>query len=54
MCEECVDPATCGIRFLMKDTRDAIASVLDRESLAALVERVDKAKRGGGDPMFYI
>lgn len=39
-CEECRDEATCGIRSVMKDARDAMASVLDQATLADVLNRV--------------
>ena len=33
-CEECVDEATCGIRLVMKEVRDATAQILDNVTLA--------------------
>lgn len=38
-CEECADEATCGIRAVMKDVRDAIASILDKTTLEDMVQR---------------
>lgn len=38
-CEECQDEATCGIRAVMQDVRDATAEVLDQESLADVLRR---------------
>ena len=43
-CGECDNEATCGIRLVMKDVRDAIAGILDRTSLADALERVDHAE----------
>ena len=40
-CEECKDEATCGVRVIMKEVRDAIANVLDKTSLADIVNRVE-------------
>jgi Rrf2 family protein len=39
-CEECRDESTCGIRSIMKDARDAMASVLDQATLADVLNRV--------------
>ena len=39
-CEECLDEATCGVRLVMKDVRDAIAEVLDHTSLADVLHRI--------------
>ena len=36
-CTECKDEETCRIRSVMKEARDALASVLDRRSLADMM-----------------
>jgi DNA-binding IscR family transcriptional regulator len=38
-CRECTDEATCGIRSVMKEVRDSIADILDRTTVADLVQR---------------
>lgn len=38
-CRECTDEASCGIRSVMKEVRDAIAEILGGTSLADLVQR---------------
>lgn len=38
-CRECTDEATCGIRSVMKEVRDSIAEILDRTTVADLVQR---------------
>jgi len=40
-CDECRDETVCGIRVVMKDVRDAMANILDKTSLADVLERVD-------------
>jgi len=42
-CEECRDEKTCGIRLVMQEVRDAMANILDKTSLADLLERVKHA-----------
>ena len=37
-CEECKDEATCGIRAVMQNVRDATSQILDHESLANLLK----------------
>lgn len=37
-CSDCRDPEHCAVRALMRETREALSSVLDRRSLAALSE----------------
>jgi Rrf2 family protein len=38
-CDECQDEATCGIRSVMQDVREATARILEQESLADLLRR---------------
>lgn len=40
----CPDEATCGLRMVMNDVRDAIIGILDYTSLADVIERVEKAR----------
>lgn len=56
MCEECKDPATCSIRHVMIDVRDAMASILDRTSLLDLLRREEELLQDGNraDQMYYI
>jgi Rrf2 family protein len=44
-CEECGDPACCGIRLVMNDVKRAIDSVLESTTLADMVERSDIARQ---------
>jgi len=45
-CPECGDEASCGIRLVMKDVRDAVAEILDHTTLKEVLERSsDAAKR---------
>jgi Rrf2 family protein len=37
-CPDCPDEATCRIRIVMKEVREAISRVVDRKTLAALIE----------------
>jgi Rrf2 family protein len=58
-CDECVDASVCGTRLVMREVRDAIASILDRTTLAQVCRRVDEARasRADGDDaslMYYI
>jgi len=41
-CDECVDDRLCGTRLVMREVRDAMASILDRTTLADVCARVDK------------
>jgi len=43
-CETCKDEATCGVRIVMKEVRDAIATVLDGMSLMDALRDVHRAK----------
>ena len=43
-CEECSDEATCGVRIVMKETRDAIAGILDNVTLADVLKKVKDVK----------
>jgi len=44
-CEECRDEATCGIRIVMRQVRDATARILDGTSLADVLGRVERAAK---------
>lgn len=43
-CPECLDERNCGIRLVMKEVRDAISNILDKTSLADMLEREEKAR----------
>jgi Rrf2 family protein len=40
----CPDEETCGLRMVMGDVRNAIANILDKTTLAAVIQRVEAAK----------
>lgn len=44
-CEDCGDEASCGIRMVMKDVRDAMADILDNTSLEDVLRRSAEAAR---------
>jgi len=44
-CTECFDEATCGIRLVMKDVRDAMSEILDHTSLRDMLNRSEDAAR---------
>jgi Rrf2 family protein len=44
-CDECLDEASCGVRFAMKDVRDATARILDQTTLASVTAGVARADR---------
>lgn len=54
-CEECRDPDNCGVRAVMRDAREALALVLDRTTLAQVVQREASMKlgRSGKAPIDY-
>jgi Rrf2 family protein len=39
---DCPNEATCGLRMVMGDVRNAIADILDNTTLADVIERVNK------------
>jgi Rrf2 family protein len=43
-CPECKDIETCGTRIIMRQVRDAMASVLDSTTLAELIRRADTGR----------
>lgn len=56
-CEECVDVETCGTRIVMKEVRDAMASILDKTTLAMVCRKVDERRseiENAGALMYYI
>jgi Rrf2 family protein len=53
-CEECLDPATCGIRSAMKEARDAIAEVLERVTIGEVCRREDAMKKTQDRPEMYF
>lgn len=44
-CVDCTDPASCGIRHLMIDVRNAMSGVLDARTLADLVVHTPPERR---------
>ncbi len=38
-CGECADLQTCGVRLVMADVKNAVCAVLDRTTLADMIER---------------
>ncbi|RCK74221.1 MAG: Rrf2 family transcriptional regulator [Anaerolineae bacterium] len=41
----CPDEETCGLRLIMFDVRAAISNILDRTTLAQVVQRVEAARK---------
>jgi Rrf2 family protein len=52
-CDECEDEATCGIRSVMNDVREATTSVLDKETLADLVRRTERLQQERNKVLVY-
>jgi Rrf2 family protein len=44
-CTDCVDEHTCGVRFAMKEVRDATAGILDHATLADVNRQVTRKRR---------
>ena len=44
-CPDCIDEPTCGVRFAMKEVRDATARILDRTTLADVNRQVARKRR---------
>src|SRR6187399_1254182 len=53
-CDECVDELACGIRYVMKDVREATAAILDGTTLEDLVERGRKTLETSQVAMYHI
>jgi len=44
-CKECGDEASCAIRVVMKEVRDAIAEIVDNTSLTDMLKMANNGKR---------
>jgi Rrf2 family protein len=53
-CDECIDEATCAIRGVMKEVRDATAEILDGTSLEDMVIRSRHVMAPEGPVMYHI
>jgi Rrf2 family protein len=53
-CVECRDEKTCGIRLLMKEVRDATATILDSTTFADVLRRARMNAKGERVLMFSI
>jgi Rrf2 family protein len=53
-CDECEDEHTCGIRIVMKEVRDSMASILDNTSLADVIGKVENASARQLDASKYL
>jgi Rrf2 family protein len=47
-CTDCADEASCGVRLVMKDARDAISGILDQTSFEDVIRRSRDAARKSG------
>jgi Rrf2 family protein len=47
--EACPMEGTCGLRWLWKDVRDAVAEILEKTTFADLVDKSDAAARAKGE-----
>ncbi|CAN5640551.1 Rrf2 family transcriptional regulator [soil metagenome] len=45
-CEECIDEATCGLRNVMAELREATNKILDNVTLAEVLRREKKLSKG--------
>lgn len=45
-CDECADERTCAIRLVMKDVREATATILDSVTLSDMINRVHSVESG--------
>ena len=52
-CEECKDEATCGIRIVMREVRDATARILDSTSLMDVLDRVSRVMKEERERLVY-
>ena len=52
-CDECRDEKSCCLRILMKEVRDAMANVLDKTTLADVIQR-GKALNGKESLTYFI
>jgi Rrf2 family protein len=53
-CDECVDELTCSIRHVMKEVRDATATILDGTTLEDLLNRGNQMLESGEPAMYHI
>ena len=53
-CDECVDEVTCGIRHVMKEVRDATATILDGTTLEDLLTRGTRTLEAAEPVMYHI
>lgn len=53
-CDDCKNEKLCGIRMVMKDVRDSIASILDTTSLTDVLGRVKKEANFSMEILDYV
>jgi Rrf2 family protein len=54
LCEECKDPLTCGLRVVMKEARDQIASILDNASIQSLLRTEAELRLSQRESLNYV
>ena len=47
-CDDCADASTCALRKVLLEVRNATAAILERRSVASIVERRPPRSRDGG------
>jgi len=50
----CPDPATCGLRTIWQEARNALADVLDRTSFAEILERQELLEADSSDVYDFV
>ena len=53
-CDECVDEVTCGLRHVMKEVRDATATILDGTTLEDLLTLGMRTLEAAEPAMYHI
>src|SRR5688572_14960017 len=53
-CDECLDETVCPTRSVMKEVRDAMAGILDRTTIADLLDRSERLQSEQTGGMYYI
>lgn len=53
-CDECPDETLCATRAVMREVRDATAVILDRTTIAELLERFERLRAAPGGGTYSI
>jgi Rrf2 family protein len=53
-CSDCADEVSCGIRMCMQEVRDAMSAVLEKTTIADMMERSELAKQDAGAATYQI